>query len=166
MFGLTEQAVHEDKFACGPVEHFDRMFCNGVFVVQQRHVRCVARLGFADFEPGFCHRIAESQLKTYQLSNAITTTEQNVGILAGSGNKTHGAVQCDLERLLDDACPGFHGHCNDVRRQAHKITEVVQRDVKTLCLERFAFQAMHGAELLRKLVNLRGSATVRKNRKK
>ena len=43
MLRLTEQAVHQNEFACGPTDRLDVVLSNALYVVKQSKVRRVVR---------------------------------------------------------------------------------------------------------------------------
>jgi len=163
MFCLTQQTVYQNELVGRPTDRLDCMLGDTVRVVQQRDMRRKGGVGLADFEPGFCHRRAQSFLKMDQRTDTIAA-KQNVRIFARPGDKTQGAVQCDVKRRRGGrGCrTRLLGHGDDVRRQSGEIAEVVQGNVEALRQQRFAAQSVLVTESCRKPFYLRGGTCFQK----
>ena len=161
MNGLADQAVHQDEFAHGPADRFDRLLDNAVVVVQQGHVRYVARL---HREPGPPDLLDQRPLKLTQGRQTVAATEDEWPI-ARSRVETQRAIEPDLERRRGDRRGSLPGRGDDIFRQAAVEAERMQRDVEPIGPQRLAAEAMPAAQLPCKGRDPFGDIRVRKDRK-
>ena len=162
---LAEQAMHQDELGYRPSHGLDGPLRNQGIIVQERHMRRVRRLCPADREPGLAERDAQSTLQGRHRADAFTSTQHERPI-----SRPGGEAQRPIERYLEwrhcDGRCGFDRRGYDFLRQTWIVAEVIQSDVEALRLERFAFQTMLAAQMLRQSRDARRGGRIRENREK